>query len=168
MLLDPYSYAYPLASAFRRIRNAGDGQRWVRAARKLEGRVLQQVLHRDERPAAELTEVVARSRDHQRSAPPLAEFGADLATLAARGCRIEIIYSGAVEDDINAAWQFHRLFRSFDFKGNLRVTVWSRIDHTYTELASQHQLKELLLELLELAKEGSDGATAGQRSSQYA
>ncbi|MEM1140295.1 MAG: alpha/beta fold hydrolase [Pseudomonadota bacterium] len=135
VLLDPYAYGSLSAKVDAFVAKATDRARW----RRLLGRVAGAAPVADPRDAgAQLSE--AEFVDQGRIPVPPAEFGADLETIAARGGRVAIRYTGFVKDHITRPEQFFETFKGFDFKGRVEVVVLPQVDHTYTELSAQQHL----------------------------
>lgn len=134
MLLDPYAYASFTAKVMFLAQCASNAGHWKRLAFKM-GQRLRPF------PASGADETAeTEASDDDRDAPPRLEFGARLLEIVRRGTRVSLIYTENSSSAINAAGQFRRRFREFDFGDSLEVSVYSDVDHTFTRLSSQHRL----------------------------
>lgn len=130
-LVDPYAYENRRAKIERAAMKALDLNRWKAALSRAAA---------PPHPVGEPREQADSSRPH----PPLAEFGADLEKLTARGVEILMIYTRFVEEQLTRPEHFFDTFSAFDFKDRLEVRVESGVDHTHTELIAQAALIERL------------------------
>ena len=133
VLLDPYAYAHPAALAGDLLARAGDPDRWLRKARGLFAR-------NEEAPEKTPQTPPEADVDQLRPTPPKEIFGRDLETLAARGVKILIVYTGFVRRLIAKPAQFFEIFSDCDFRDRVNVVMMTHTDHTYTQLAAQAEL----------------------------
>lgn len=73
-----------------------------------------------------------------RTAPPMPEFRAQLATLVGRGVKVLAVYSGIHGTNYNDADQLFELFP--DLRGKIDVAYFADANHTFTELDAQAKL----------------------------
>lgn len=134
MLLDPYAYASLEARVMFLVRCAFDPVRWRRFGLKVAQRLRSSTASAGDEIAA------PEDSDDDRDTPPRLEFGAKLHAFVARGTPVSLIYTASSCPKINAADQFRRSFKEFDFGDKLEVAVYPDIDHTFTRLSAQHRL----------------------------
>lgn len=130
VLVDPHVYpsrrAY-VRAAWQKLRELGPRETLARAAtaaRRLAKARLAPAAAEDEKPG--------------REPPPLAEFGATLGTLVARGVKIFAVFSGAHGPRYNHRDQLFEVFP--ELRGKVDRAFFPDANHTFTELAAQSEL----------------------------
>lgn len=77
---------------------------------------------------------------YERVFEPRAAVSHKLQILVERGVRMYWIYTAGMPRYYNHEHQFREMFRSVDFRDQLRHSFYSHVNHTFTELASQKLL----------------------------
>lgn len=78
--------------------------------------------------------------------PPKAEFAGQLNTLVNRGVLVFLLYGGSVMEYYSYAKQFRDSFRGESFVDHVRCEFDPDLDHTVTQLETQHRLVRLVCE----------------------
>jgi pimeloyl-ACP methyl ester carboxylesterase len=144
-LLDPYAYRTIGFYVRRLIRQVGRVSSWKTLARRVGG-----VLRRYawQRPSAGARNAESGPSPPQptydRPTPERSAFAADLWTILDRGAHILVVYSGGMED-YSYAGQFNAAFRRYGLGGRIPAEFLPESNHTYTEIAQQRLLGDLLV-----------------------
>lgn len=166
LLLDTHAYQTTEAKLAYLAPRALDPARWGRVIAKGVSRAREKIEGALMDAGAVEAAPQATVSDNGRVTPPREEFSANLRRLLARGVRISILYSKTVETVINADRQFYRAFPELAAEAGLDVKVWGHVDHTYTTLAAQGELKAHLVAFLEataaLSHDGGKVATIAE------
>jgi len=148
-LLDPYSYRtrgfYLRKFAKRALNIKGTiASLRSRVASRLKAAIV---------PAESAAPVTPETKpavpQYSRRFPPREVFAASLRRLLDRGTELLILYSGGLGEIYNYAGQFDDAFRPYGLAGRLRCHFVPDATHTYTEIATQRLLCDMLVTWVE-------------------
>jgi dienelactone hydrolase len=141
-IVDPHTYASKrgrLRALYTKLsaRSPKESVRWIAkvAARRARATVERVRALRDRSEAPD-------DEEEGRTAPPLAQFRAELDSLVTRGTKILAIYSGIHGAKYNHPNQLFELFP--ELRGKLETAFFSNANHTFTELDEQAELIALV------------------------
>jgi pimeloyl-ACP methyl ester carboxylesterase len=144
-LLDPYAYTTPGHYLRRFLRQVRSVSSWKTLARVVLGHAhLSPELPSGVGLCAVGQGVQRPPRSYKRPTPGREEFAADLRSLLDRGCKILAVYSKL--EEYTYAEQFDEAFAPFGIAGRISTEFMAEANHTYTELAQQQKLVEVLLD----------------------
>lgn len=138
VMIDPFPYPSREARLRYLMRNLFDGRRWARQLARLARRGRGPAATA-QRPAAAVNDDVPVA-DNDRVIPPRAEFGENLARLAAGGTGVYLMYTRSSQHLVSSPGQFFRSFGRYRLRGRIAVDVMRDMDHTCTEVAMQEVL----------------------------
>ncbi|MGC9982342.1 MAG: alpha/beta fold hydrolase [Polyangia bacterium] len=145
-LLDPYAYRTIGFHVRRLVRRASNPASWQTLAARMGG--VRRRFARQPRPAlasdAESDGAPPRPM-YGRPFPERSAFAADLRRIVDRGAHIFIVYSGGMDELYNHAGQFKAAFRRYRLGERIRTEFLPACNHTYTEIAQQRRLGDLLV-----------------------
>jgi pimeloyl-ACP methyl ester carboxylesterase len=93
-----------------------------------------------------------------REFPPKAQVASQLRAMIARGVRLCVIHSGAMDLYYNYEEQFRDAFRDVPFGDSLALHYFSDADHTFTELAQQRALQQAVDDFVARFSRGPGGS----------
>lgn len=139
-LLDPYAYRTPGYYLRQFLRQVGSVSSWKTLGRLVEARLREAV-----QPRAGVCGVEAqRVPTYKRPIPEREKFAADLRKLLDRGCKILAVYS--ISEEYIYAEQFDEAFAPYGLAGRVSNKFFADANHTFTELAHQQKLANLLVD----------------------
>lgn len=141
-IVDPHTYASKrgrLRALYTKLsaRSPKESVRWIAKVAERRARATLERL-RALRDRAEAPE----DEEEGRTAPPVAQFRAELGSLVTRGTKILAVYSGIHGANYNHPNQLFELFP--ELRGKLETAFFSNANHTFTELDEQAELIALV------------------------
>lgn len=141
-VVDPHTYPSKrgrLRALYTKLsaRSPGESVRWIAKVAERRARAAIDRL-RALRDRAEAPD----EPEEGRTAPPLAQFRSELATLVSRGVKILAIYSGIHGASYNHPNQLFELFP--ELRGKVETAYFENANHTFTELDEQAELIALV------------------------